>query len=83
MDGKTLKKLAVLANKDPKMAALLAQQAAAISDDELESVAGGDVCGFVSCIFDSSCWIDTNHKDSKKVCNASSDDMSVKEYLNR
>lgn len=52
VDNKTLAKLALLANKNPAVAETLSKQAAAVSDDELEKVAGGDVC-FV----DSPCWI--------------------------
>lgn len=74
MDHKTLAKLAILAKKDPEVAQMLSRQAAAISDDELENVAGGDACLFVSCVFDSDCWHDTNHTDRRKYCKAVSDD---------
>lgn len=57
MDNKTLAKLAVLAKKDPKVAETLSKQAAAVSDDELERVAGGDPCYFeTECWIDSRCW---------------------------
>lgn len=60
MDEKTLLKLAVLAKKDPKLASELEKQAAVISDDELENVAGGYDCVFTStCIFDSDCWTES------------------------
>lgn len=80
MDNKTLAKLAVLAQKDPAVAEKLSKQAAAVSDDELEKVAGGDVCLLVSCIFDSSCWSDTDHTQFMKCCKSITDDSDSITY---
>lgn len=74
MDNKTLAKLAVLAQKDPAVAEELSKQAAAVSDDELEKVAGGDACLMVSCVFTSDCWSDANPADSKNCTKTSNDD---------
>lgn len=61
MNKEQLTKLAILAKQDPQVAQQLVRQANAISDDELEQVAGGEAdadCFFVSCVFSTECIYD-------------------------
>ncbi len=78
MDKKTLAKLAILAKKSPDIAAQLAHQADAVSDNELEAVAAGEAdqdCTFVSCVFTSECLVDAN---SSRRCKTESDDTTIR-----
>ncbi len=68
MDNKTLAKLALLAKKDPKLAASLEKQASAVSDADLARVTGGDACAVASCWFSSTCWTDASKTDAEKTC---------------
>lgn len=77
MDKKIFAKLAILAQKDPAVAQELSKQATAVSDAELEKVAGGDVCWVISCVFNTDCSVDTNHTNPFKRCKAVSDDSEA------
>lgn len=81
MDNKTLAKLAILAKKDPAIAQALSKQAAAVSDDELEQVVGGDACWLVTCVFNTDCSKDTTHTDPYKRCDEVSDDSTRPEMI--
>ncbi len=77
MDKKTLAKLAILAKKDPTVAEALSRQAEAVSDEELEGVAGGDVCVWATCVLTSSCVWRSDLTNQSKYCNKTVDDLDI------
>ncbi len=76
MEKKTLAKLALLANKDPAIAEALSKQASTVSDDELETVAGGDICYFVTCVFNTDCRTDTDKTYENRHCTHQTNDYA-------
>lgn len=78
MDDKVLKKLAILAKKDPEFAKKMQEQADMVSDDELEQVSGGDPCRLISCAFTSTCWDDSDNNALGRWESCTSDSLLEK-----